>query len=288
MKPKSAVAEAIANQTLKEYEITKLPVCPFTIADKKEIPVEKLPSSSDGVSGMLVHRGNDFGIMYATHLGNAGFERFSIAHELGHFVMPGHHEAVLRDGDHTSRAGFTSADLYEREADLFAAALLMPAKLFREAMRGLGTGLEAIEALAATCATSLTSTAIRYAQKGDDAVAVVISTGDTIDYCFMSERLSDVKGLTWIRRGDPLPNDSLTRTLGKDSGKVREGCREVGQTTLDTWLGGTLDVEVAEEVVGLGRYGKTLTVLTAEDLPDEAELEEEAELVKSWTPRFRR
>lgn len=52
--------------------------------------------------------------------------------------------------------------------------------------------------------------------------------------------------------------------------------------------GGNLDIELSEEVVGLGAYGKTLTVLTASDLPDAEEIEEQDELTESWTPKFRR
>jgi len=65
--------------------------------------------------------GSSFGILYATHLANEGFERFSVAHELGHYFLPGHIDAVLAGGGqvHTSRAGFVSDDKYENEADHF-------------------------------------------------------------------------------------------------------------------------------------------------------------------------
>ena len=42
-------------------------------------------------------------------------------------------------------------------------------------------------------------------------------------------------------------------------------------------------------MIGLGSYGKTLTVLTAIDLEEQIEeIAEEEEFVESWTPRFRR
>ena len=34
----------------------------------------------------------------------------------------------------------------------------------------------------------------------------------------------------------------------------------------DDWLGGTRPVTLSEEVVGLGRYGKTLTILSSRTL----------------------
>ena len=73
---------------------------------------------------MLLRRGNTFGIAYATHINSIGFQNFSVAHELGHYFLPGHVEAVLANDDvHDSRAGFASGDRYEMEAEHFAATL---------------------------------------------------------------------------------------------------------------------------------------------------------------------
>ena len=49
---------------------------------------------------------------------------------------------------------------------------------------------------------------------------------------------------------------------------------------------------VTEEVAGLGRYGKTLTVLSSEvigqELPDLDDEGEDNDLRERWTPRFRK
>jgi hypothetical protein len=49
---------------------------------------------------------------------------------------------------------------------------------------------------------------------------------------------------------------------------------------------------VSEEVVGLGEYGRTLTVLTCKSLTMRVEEavddEEEEAMMESWTPRFRK
>ncbi len=38
---------------------------------------------------MLLREGNEFGIFYSTAISNKGFQRFSIAHELGHYSLEG-------------------------------------------------------------------------------------------------------------------------------------------------------------------------------------------------------
>ena len=172
-------------------------------------------------------------------------------------------------------------------ADQFAAALLMPVKLFTAAMIRTGEGLQAIETLAGDCGTSLEATAIRYAQTNSDPVAVVRSDGRTIDYAFMSEALKDFPGLDWIRKGTLLPANCVTATFNADKSNAERAARAKGTSTLQDWFNGPHRQEVVEEVVGLGSYGKTLTVLTEMESPDEFE-DEDGELEESWTPRFHR
>jgi Zn-dependent peptidase ImmA (M78 family) len=150
-----------AEQVAKDAGFTTLPVDPFRIARDAGIEVKAKPPSADGVSGMFLKVGDKFGILYATHIHSIGFQNFSVAHELGHYFLEGHAEAVLKMGLHASHAGFVSSDKYEREADQFAAALLMPEDAFRLAMRSIGTGLEAVEKLSDIAKTSLTATAFR-------------------------------------------------------------------------------------------------------------------------------
>ena len=72
---------------------------------------------------------------------------------------------------------------------------------------------------------------------------------------------------------------------------MRTGARDSGDGRLNDWMGGERVYRVQEEVVGLGQYGRTLTVLICEGLSADKESEyddEEAELIESWTQKFRR
>lgn len=286
------MAKQNAEAFLKEEGITGLPVDPFAIAASRDIIVEPKSDTSDGVSGMLLRHGDTFGILYATHVQNEGFQRFSIAHELGHFILDGHVDHVLpKDGTHTSHAGFVSADPYELEADHFAAGLLMPSGPFRRAIGRRDPGLAVIEAMAADCQTSLTATAIRYAELCDDAVAVIISTGQMIDYCFLSEAMKSLPELSWLRKGTPVPKGTETARMNGNSDRIMKADRAVNEIDVMDWLGGKRSVLITEEVAGLGRYGKTLTVLSSCSIGHEDEIEpgdDETEMIESWTPRFHR
>ncbi len=240
---------------------------------------------------MLLRHGDTFGILYSIDIPSEGFQRFSIAHELGHYFLEGHLDHILpKDGVHASHAGFVSADPFEQEADNFSVGLLMPAGPFKRLMRRCSLGLADIEAAAESCRTSLTATAIRYAELSDDAVAIIVSTGRTIDYCILSEAMKSLPDLTWLRKGSPVPAQTETARMNATPDRVLRSDRAANDIDVLDWLGGKRSVMVTEDVVGLGRYGKTLTVLSSKSIGHEAyadEGDDEAELIEKWTPRFK-
>jgi hypothetical protein len=282
-------AAAAAERVIRERGITALPVDPMAIAKTYGIDVQEKPIANGGVSGMLIRLDDQFCIAYATHIQSQGFRRFSVAHELGHYFLEGHIDAIFADGSvHESHAGFLSTVKYELEADHFAARLLMPNALFYAALRGVADGLAAVESLADTCCTSLPATAIRYTECVPDPIAIVISSGNKVDYAAMSRSLRDIDGIDWIRKNQPLPRDCVTRTLNSDSERVKRGDRVDAEAAFQDWFGGSLRIKVSEDAVGLGGYGKTLTVLYGIELPEDSDDDNEEDIVESWTPRHRR
>jgi len=287
------IAEQKGEALLKQEGITTLPVDPFAIAASHDILVEAKPDAADGVSGMLLRHGDTFGILYGTYIPNDGFQRYSISHELGHYFLDGHVDHLLPgDGIHSSRAGFISGDPYELEAYNFAAGLLMPATLYKRLIIRRDPSLDAVESLASDCRTSLTATAIRFAELTDDAVAVIISTRNVIDYCILSEAMKSLPQLSWLKKGSAVPMGTATGRLSASAERVLRGDRAIDEIDVMDWLGGTRSAVVTEEVVGLGTYGKTLTILSSsrighkEDGLDDDD--NDAEIVERWTPRFRR
>jgi hypothetical protein len=266
-----------ADRVLTELGIDSLPVNPFAIAEARDIDVS---SAALDCSGCLVKTGDSFGILYSNTLRNEGFERFTVAHELGHFHLPGHPRRLFGDGSslHQSRSGFVSHDPVEREADLFAASLLMPERLFIAALRTeREPGIRAIKSLAALCNASITATALRFAMFSDDPVAVVMSEGNTVLWCEMSRALHDLRGLTWLRKGSVLPRGTTSASFNLDQANVSQRREADGTTDLSLWFDGAPDVEMMEDVFGLGSYGRTLTVLFTTEAIDTEEDEQDGD-----------
>jgi hypothetical protein len=244
-----------------------VPVDPFAIALKLEIQLEPIDNSKIDFSGCLLREGGSWAILYRDDISSLPFKRFTVAHELGHFEMAHHHDALFASREmHISQSNFTSHLWHEIEADTFAAEIMMPEHAFADAIRGCSIGFDAIESLAERFGTSLTSTAIRYAALSPDPVAIVVSEGGRVRYCFGSPRMNQIRS-DYIEPGTPLPPASLTRRCSKTlaPGEVKRGA-----SYLSAWFdNATTDLEFNEDVIDLGRYGKTLTVLHGVEVPDE-------------------
>ena len=266
------------------------PVDPFAIAAKHDIHVEQKPAGMPGVSGALIYAEPRPIIIYSAELDNEGFERFSVAHELGHYFLPDHPDEIRRaGGQHFSRAGFTEGtSSIELEADHFAAGLLMPGGLVQAYLDQNQIGLEGICRLADDARVSLTAAAIRAAECASYPLCIIVSSGAEVRYAFPSDAFRGLGKRIFLRKGDSLPA-GVTSGFNANSENVVTARRSTGESDLADWFDTDRHMRLDEEVVGLGRYGFTLTVLSSEALAetdgDENDEDEEA-VVERWTPRF--
>ena len=283
--PEDAAAKAEA--WLRDNGFTSLPIDLDRVASILDIEVQPLRQTQPGVSGMLISHMGVFGIMFGTYIKSFGFQRFSIAHEIGHYLLEGHAEHLFPPGvtTHSSQAGFTSVDPYEQAADNFASGLLMPDALVRSALRRLGEGLEGIEALKEKCLTSMTATAITYARKTSVPAAVIVSTNGHVNYAFLSKSMKEFDGMSRPRKGTPVPAGTTSAALAASALDVRTAKRATSEVDLRTWLGGKRPSMRLKRWWASVPMGQVLTVLTTDVLPEEED--EEDDLNESWTPKFR-
>lgn len=133
-----------------------------------------------GADGRLVRLGNRGVIRVRDDVPELGRRRFIIAHELGHLLL-GHGADVFRLCEERDLLEWSRGQqVYETEANEFAAELLMPEAFFRpHCLRG-DPSLTGIERLAEEFRTSLTATAIRYVEFSPDRCGVVMSQNGEI------------------------------------------------------------------------------------------------------------
>lgn len=122
-----ASPEAEAKRLREKAGATEIPVSVEKIAESLEVPIVE-ESLDRNVSGLLIRNDTDGAAIGVNAAHPWVRQRFTIAHELGHFMLhPG--RALILDHvrlnlrDNVSSLG---TDREEREANAFAAELLMP------------------------------------------------------------------------------------------------------------------------------------------------------------------
>lgn len=187
--------------------------------------VEVVYEPMSGCEATLVGFG-DQAIATINPSSSRGRERFSVAHEVGHWKL--HKGRSFRCRVDQVEENFASTVVFEKEADTFASHLLMPAQMFNEAVRPFGQpNFKQLAEVAAEFDTSLTATALRLV--GVDTLPAIIA-------CYTRQ------GLRWHATAKHVPRrwylkdqadeDSFTYDL-LFSGKE---CRTLSKQSADTWF----------------------------------------------------
>jgi hypothetical protein len=127
-------AARFAQDLVDAIGIDSPPVDPLGVASREKLLlVTKGADFRQAFDGQLEYHPNAkrfilfFNTAYDRTSEHASRTRFSIAHELGHYYLDHHRAYLLRGGrSHGSRAEFQVDAMVERDADAFAAGLLLP------------------------------------------------------------------------------------------------------------------------------------------------------------------
>jgi len=147
--------EARAEKTLRDTETFRVPVAIDRVAQRLNLTMEA-GALGDNVSGMLIVRGERGAIGYNSAHARVR-QRFTIAHEIGHFLLYAKSTGKARlfiDGYISFRGDAPSSTKRERdevEASQLGAALLMPRSLLKKELLNNDLNLdddESIEFLA--------------------------------------------------------------------------------------------------------------------------------------------
>jgi hypothetical protein len=103
--------------------------------------------------------------------------RFSFAHELGHYLIDSHRKALQKPGvaPHGSMGIFWSDISTEREADYFAAELLLPEDRFQADTAGRRFSFSLVAEISDKYNLSKTATLLRFVESGNHPLMLVCS-----------------------------------------------------------------------------------------------------------------
>lgn len=191
--------------------------------------------------------------------------RFTLAHELGHYFIDEHREALVSGviGPQPSFCDDPSKQAQrEQEANLFASNLLIPRRRYTAFLRRARKRLSGIVDTAEKFDVSITCAAIRYVEDEIEPSIVIYWPRREDRWEWPSRKFSDGNYGRLVSALASLPNNSPTRICDTLNGK-RSGV--IGtKTKASTWfpsLPKRKEFGLREEAFNLGRYG-VLSLLT--------------------------
>jgi len=141
----------------------------------------------DGANAQLVCGPSNVYILVSDRVTDPAVQRFSIAHELGHFVLdhPGRPAAELCAPTPSPRGDSSQRD-HECEANAFAAALLMPAILMKQHASISPVSMDAVWLVATTYRVSCLAAAIELVRHSREPCAAVFSKRGIVRWAAIS------------------------------------------------------------------------------------------------------
>ncbi len=139
--------------------------------------------------------------------------RFTIAHELGHFVLHRHLRASFNCDKESVYSGVETLKQIEREADDFAGNLLMPGDMLRKRIEGKRIDFRMAGALAREFGVSLESMCIRIIKYTEQRAVLVYWDHGFLKYQWHSPQAKKTR--VRLRQTDD-PQEPLAGTLAAD------------------------------------------------------------------------
>ena len=191
--------------------------------------------------------------------------RFSISHELGHYYLPRHRAFLMRRRKPHASRGEMRSDLWmEREADTFAASILLPTHLARPMINRSQLSLANLQSIGDHFKASLVSTTFRAVCLSDYPCAVAGIRDGAVMWMFPSNSLIDAgiypnKGFLPEGAQDPWSNfQTGIADTSEDDGVVADWFKTFNREDLD-------DVCVHEEYIPVPSMRTLLVLLTLDE-----------------------
>lgn len=207
----------------------------------------------DGAQAQLLRTGDDVQIMVSDRITDLGSQRFSIAHELGHYVlkhpsMPPH--ALF--GSFGARKARDDERDYEAEANAFASELLMPHSLLSRSCDVSPVDLDVPWQIVREFSVSILAAARRFTELSPERCAAVFSARRQVMWVAQSTTFTRE-----IERGRGLDPDSVAWDFFQ-SGKIDDRAQPV---PADAWFGTSADVEIIEHSIASEEHATVLSML---------------------------
>lgn len=272
----------LAKALLDQLPDLTLPVPIHDIATALDI-IEIKPMTTSGFEGGLItDASKSTGCILVNQSNSSRRQRFTIGHELGHYLNPWHTgedgQFMCKSKDMVATGSSTNnKQRMEIEANQFSAELLMPAKFMRNDVKRLSSpDVDHIVSLANNYDVSKESMGRRYIDFQEEPCTIIFSYNGIVSYTLKNQYFPRLS--VWAK--DLIPNDSITKKYNGHTGSSSDWV----ECACDTWLSDSNKYASVYEQVLTQDNGHRITLIT---LGEEAD-EDDENLADSWHPRFAR
>jgi Zn-dependent peptidase ImmA (M78 family) len=182
-------------------------------SSKKPDPITKVEGHAvAGIEGMLIQRSEKkcWYILYQKDIAVSGRINFTLAHELGHYVLHRTYQDQFECDQKKLLAYSDSASLrYEAEANKFASYLLMPIADFRTQVNGEFVSLDLLEHCADRYQVSFTAATLKWLEFTNEAAMVIVARDGFVCWSYASK--SAWKLGVHVPHGKPIPEIGNSR-----------------------------------------------------------------------------
>lgn len=269
---------ALVTKILKVETGLKIPVPIEELAIQLDITAIKELETEGFEGGLLTDENRQTGIILVNKSAKGGRRRFTIGHELGHFLIISH--VPVKTGQFLcSRADMArwstkENDRYARmefEANQFSATLLMPPPILRAYLKGRDPDLADVEKISFDFGVSKDAAARTYGPHHHENIAVVVVRDGRVARYYPGTRFPFIT----VSPGNPVPKGTV---FHRPSLQPRVAS-DVVQTLADNWI----NVEYGKraptlyEQVYLQNNGFALVMLWLEESYDQDDYDPDAE-----------
>ncbi len=224
--------EIFATALLSRIGQKTLPTRPREVARKLDIPIKEVDADNRYDGYLLKYKGSR-GIMINKSIMYETRKNFTIAHEIGHSEIPHH-----KDSKYICLKSYIDSPFrlkrQEREANEFAAELLMPAAFISEEIKNKEIGLEVIKSISEKCETSLTSSGFRYIKHCPEIATFLVSEDNKIKQCIVSSKMKERRLV--FNKGNVLDKQSIAFNFFNKDGTISDGKEDKDEVDVSAWF----------------------------------------------------
>jgi hypothetical protein len=253
MSPYKVKPEHYAKALLKDLSVRQ-PVQMADIVKQIGLRIRLVPSS--GFDGALVRlAGLPKGIIAVRDSMEKSRKRFTTAHEIGHYLLPGRETETSVCA--TKDVGFLTdaANDIEQAANEFASELLMPSLALRRIVKRFGVSMNTCKFIRDQFQVSLTAASVKCMEVAERRAALLVFERGI----FKRYKRSNYFSETFKPNiGSPIPEDSLASQLSISGEREKRG-----SVAADVWIDASVPhMGIDEDSLLMPKYETILTLLT--------------------------